>query len=64
MKSWRTTTLGVICILIGLANVRWNLKYIPFNSAQLLPYWTTPLVCFAAGWGLLHARDHNYKDKP
>jgi hypothetical protein len=63
MKSWRTTTCGAVCIVIGLwsahihyvptASWHWNLIY-ALNAQEAL---------LGVGIGLIHARDHKYVDK-
>ncbi|MDB6109993.1 MAG: hypothetical protein JWR69_1743 [Pedosphaera sp.] len=58
MKSWKTTTLGIICwiICVWLCVENYRREAWPFH------YWAVPILAFATGWGLLHARDHAHKD--
>lgn len=56
--SWRTTILGIFCILLGLrsACVVWvPSQTIKFNLLYVLPGQISLIV---VGWALLHARDH------
>jgi hypothetical protein len=62
-KSWRTTILGVIAILIGLhaAQLVWvHGQTIWFN---LFYVESGPLALIITGWGLIHACDHRAKHK-
>lgn len=56
--SWRTTLLGLACLLIGLRSA-WVLwvpnQSIRFNVLYVLP---GSLAMMIVGWALIHARDH------
>ena len=61
MKSWRTTTFGIICWLIcgwllwqGNDANQFNIHRI----SDSLHYLVLPFLAFAVGWGFWHARDH------
>jgi hypothetical protein len=65
-KSWRTTSLGLICTAIGI----WDLKhevemnhwFTVLSVSDTLHYMTMPLLALIAGWALIHAKDHRSKD--
>jgi hypothetical protein len=63
MKSWRTTTLGVFAILFGL----WlaHVTYVPSNTLKfnVIYVWPSSIALVLAGIGLVHARDHKFKDQ-
>lgn len=57
-KSWRTTTLGIVAIGIGLRSgwVLWvHGQTLMFNLTYVEP---APLALLIVGWALIHARDH------
>ncbi len=63
MKSWRTTTFGVLSILYGgwVAHV----TYVPTNTLgfNLLYVWPGAMALVLVGVGLIQARDHKYEDR-
>jgi len=59
--SWRTTTLGTICLLLGVWLLWQNIDRNCYSLHRLsasVHYLSEPLLFFAVGWGLIHARDH------
>lgn len=56
MKSWRTTTLGIITILGALMGV---VKCLIDNDPSTNPDWQTAIAAMTAGWGLIVARDNS-----
>jgi hypothetical protein len=63
MKSWRTTTFGILSILYGL----WVAK-VTYVATNTLPFnlcyvWPGAIALILVGIGLIHARDHKFKDK-
>lgn len=58
MKSWRTTSLGIFCIVCALWGALDNFH----RNAIAFRYWQNPIALLAAGVGLIHARDHKHKD--
>jgi hypothetical protein len=62
MKSWRTTTFGVMAVIYGV----WVAKvtYVPTNTFgfNLFYVWPGAIALVLAGLGLVHARDHKAKD--
>lgn len=63
MKSWKTTTLGLVAIAIAL----WSMHdtYIPYQtvSFHVFHVWPGQFGLLFAGWIGVHARDHSHKDK-
>ena len=51
--------LGIACWIICAWLVGENIR----RAAWPIHYWAEPFLAFAAGWGLLHARDHRSTDK-
>ncbi len=52
MKNWKTTSIGILTIIVALSSALLN-----FLKAGSLPDWATLLASFTAGWGLIHAAD-------
>jgi hypothetical protein len=63
MKSWRTTTFGLLSIVYGL----WLAKVtcVPTNTLRFNPcyVWPGAIALILIGIGLIRARDHKFKDK-
>ncbi len=60
-KSWRTTSLGIVAIAVGLRSgwVLWvHSQTVWFNLTYVEP---GPLALLIVGWALIHARDHRAK---
>ncbi len=57
-KSWRTTSLGIVCVLIGLLS--WHQGWLPSQSLWFNVRYVGlgPLGWIVAGWMGIHARDH------
>jgi hypothetical protein len=51
MNDWKTTTLGILTIIAGLANA--GMEYLQ-GKAINIPSVTAAIL---AGWGLIHAKD-------
>jgi uncharacterized membrane protein YphA (DoxX/SURF4 family) len=63
-KSWRTTTLGVLCFVLcawliyqGWEMHDWDLG----DMSKFIYSLPMPFLAFATGVGLIHARDHKAK---
>jgi hypothetical protein len=56
--SWRTTSLGVVSILIGLRSA-W-LVWVPTQTIEFNLFYVLPgsMALIILGWALIHARDH------
>jgi hypothetical protein len=61
VKSWRTTTLGMAAILLGLWVMR--VTYVPSNTLyfNIVYVWPGAWALIISGIGLVNARDHKYK---
>jgi hypothetical protein len=56
MKSWKTTSAGILAIIISvLAAVQAQFD----NDPTTMPQWETAFAALIAGIGLLFARDNN-----
>jgi hypothetical protein len=62
MKSWRTTSFGVMAILYGLWVAR--VAYVPSQTMRfnLCYVWPGAIALVLVGTGLILARDHNYRE--
>lgn len=60
-KSWRTTLLGLLAIILGIWS--FSIHWVPYQTVRfnLLYAETAPLTMIILGWALLHARDHRCK---
>jgi hypothetical protein len=61
-ESWRTSLLGIVCILWGLRSawVVWvPSQTLKFNLLYVLPGQISLII---VGWALLHARDQSAHD--
>ena len=56
MKSWKTTTLGILT-LVGAAVAA--AKALLDNDPTTVPNWEAVITAATAGFGLLFARDNN-----
>ena len=63
-KSWRTTSLGIACILLGLHSFFALWLPIKFDAVwfNLVHVENGPIALIVVGIGLIHARDHKCKD--
>lgn len=56
MKSWKTTTSGILAIVTALAGAA---QAMLDNNPATNPDWTTVVAAIMAGIGLITARDNN-----
>lgn len=59
MKSWKTTTLGIVCFVFCGLSIADNLQ----REAYALRYYQGAAALLCTGLGLLCARDHTHKEK-
>jgi hypothetical protein len=66
MKSWRTTTVGLLCWVCCLWHIHQGCAMHDFSFSDLdktIHQSVLPFLAFAVGLGLIHARDHKHKDQ-
>lgn len=56
MKSWKTTTLGILTIL---GSVIAAVQALIDNDPLTIPNWSAVITAATAGFGLLFARDNS-----
>jgi len=57
--NWKTTTLGILTIVLALANAIY--QYLAVGTP---PNFATLCAAITAGWGLIHAKDANVTNAP